>query len=165
MCHINIIISTHQFTIFIIVIFWYHTIIFNIFIERFSSTGVNINDDPAQSQRIDQIPQMILEILTNPMGIGFNGSLIDGPVYLFAYYLLHPILYLGWFFIFVLYYYNKRYISIFKSIKINNQNRLIYISINYFLIVLVFFPYMSYFTFTSIIVLLFSISRINIFFK
>jgi len=141
---------------------YYNFSIINIFIDRFTSTGVNVSDDPAQTQRIDQIPEMIIEILKSPLGIGFNGSLVDGPVYLFAYYFLHPILYLGWIFVFALVYYYKRFIILMKGVKKNYQYRIIFIAINYFFIVLVFFPYMSYFTFTSIIVLLFSISRTKI---
>jgi hypothetical protein len=136
--------------------------ILKVFIDRFSSTGVNIEEDPAQSQRIEQIPQMLITIIEHPFGIGFNGALPDGPIYLFAYYILHPFLYIGWFFIIPLFYYYKRVINILKFIKNSIKYRIIIIALNYFFIVLVFFPYMTYFTFTSIIILLFSISKLPI---
>ena len=128
-----------------------------IFTGRFNTTFTS-NDfeaTTARDQRIDQIPEMLFAVIKNPFGLGFNGLLADGEIYNYAYYFFHPILYIGWS-IFIVYFY--LFYLLYKNFNKNSLYfRILFHFITYFSIILILFPYMTYFTFTSIFLLSFQL--------
>lgn len=132
------------------------------FTGRFSSTFTDYSNDDAQKDRVNQIPDMLYVIAINPLGIGFSGLVLDAEVYNYAFYFLHPILYLGWSVLFVYWILYKKIYMIFKKARINLKDRILFFCILYFFLILTFFPYMNYFTFLSILICLFQLSSIEI---
>ena len=130
-----------------------------IFSGRFTSTfnSVDIDSTDARNQRVDQVPEMLFTILKNPLGIGFNGLVLDAEIYNYAFYFLHPILYLGWIVVFLYYYLG--YILYKNFDKSSLQYRINFHFILYFMFVLILFPYMTYFTFTSIFIITFQVLK------
>jgi hypothetical protein len=129
------------------------------FTGRFSTTFTS--DDLAatdsRNQRIDQVPEMLIYIIKNPLGIGFNGLVLDSEIYNYAYYIFHPLLYLGWS-IFILYFY--LFFLLYKYFnKDSIQYRIIIHFIIYYFAILILFPYMTYFTFTSVFMLFFMLIK------
>ncbi len=136
-----------------------------IFSGRFNTTFTSndIEATTSRDQRIGQIPEMLFAIVLNPLGLGFNGLLGDGEIYNYAYYFLHPILYLGWVIVIVYVYLLLLIIKNFN--KHSTQFRIIFHFIIYFTTILILFPYMTYFTFTSIFLLCFQLLNKNIIIK
>ena len=98
---------------------------------------------------------MLNVILRNPLGIGFNGLVLDAEIYNYAFYFFHPLLYLGWI-VFFLYFY--LIFLLYKNFDKNSmQYRIILYFTIYFSTILMLFPYMTYFTFTSIFILSFQL--------
>ena len=133
----------------------------NSFSDRFSSTFTDYSEDEAQSGRINQIPDLVSGIILNPFGIGFSGLIKDAEIYAYAFYFLHPILYLGWFVLFYYFIFLKKIRSIFLKAKTSFTNRILFISIVYFIFIIIFFPYMNYFTFLSVLVFLVQMSNVQ----
>jgi hypothetical protein len=136
--------------------------ILNTFTGRFTSTFTDYSEDDAQSDRIAQIPEMLISIVKNPLGIGFSGLVADAEVYNYAFYFLHPLLYLGMPFFFIYYVLYKRIYNIYKKAIFSIKDRILIFCILYFLVILIFFPYMNYFTFLSILIFLVQLTSINI---
>lgn len=136
--------------------------ILNTFTGRFTSTFTDYSEDDAQSDRIAQIPEMLISIVKNPLGIGFSGLVADAEVYNYAFYLLHPLLYLGMPFFFIYYVLYKRIFNIYKKAIFSIKDRILIFCILYFLVILIFFPYMNYFTFLSILIFLVQLTSIDI---
>jgi hypothetical protein len=136
--------------------------ILNAFTGRFTSTFTDYSNDEAQSGRIGQIPEMLISIITNPLGIGFSGLVDNAEVYNYAFYFLHPILYLGMPLFFVYFILFKRVLSIYKKAFLCLKNRILIFCIFYFTVTLLFFPYMNYFTFSSIFIFLIQLSNVHI---
>jgi hypothetical protein len=134
----------------------------NAFTGRFTSTFTDYSNDEAQSGRIGQIPEMLISIITNPLGIGFSGLVDNAEVYNYAFYFLHPILYLGMPLFFVYFILFKRVLSIYKKAFLCLKNRILIFCIFYFTVTLLFFPYMNYFTFSSIFIFLIQLSNVHI---
>jgi hypothetical protein len=136
--------------------------ILNAFTGRFTSTFTDYSEDDAQSDRIAQIPEMLISIVKNPVGMGFSGLVADAEVYNYAFYFLHPLLYLGMPFLFIYYVLYKRFFNIYKKALFSIKDRILIFCILYFLIILIFFPYMNYFTFLSILIFLIQLSNVDI---
>jgi len=158
-----------NFTLFFFIIFFiillfdsyfkfnYNFSFLEIFSGRFNTTFTSndLEATTSRDQRIDQIPEMLFFIAKNPLGLGFNGQLGDGEIYNYAYYFLHPILYLGW--IIILSYFYLLFFIIKNFDNKSIQFRILFHFIVYFTTILILFPYMTYFTFTSIFLLTFSL--------
>ncbi len=138
--------------------------IFNAFTGRFTSTFTDYSQDDAQSDRVAQIPELLISIAENPFGIGFSGLVADAEVYNYAFYFLHPLLYLGMPFFFIYYVLYKKIFNIYKKAVFSIKDRILIFCILYFLVILIFFPYMNYFTFLSILIFLVQLTSIDIFY-
>jgi hypothetical protein len=169
--NLNFIFKTSIFLfIFLLVIYYVELYIYNytnfslsnLFIDRFKSTSLNLSNDAAQNQRVGQIPILLKEILLNPLGGGFNHEILGNRVYNYGYFMLHPIIYLGW--IAIPFYY-KIIVIILKTILNFNKN-LNYTIFTYILLYLltifIFFPYMTYFNFASMFILIIYLSNLKI---
>ena len=169
--NLNFIFKTSIF-LFIFLLFIYYVDLYiynytnfslsNLFIDRFKSTSLNLSSDAAQNQRIDQIPILFKEILLNPLGAGFNHEILGNRVYNYGYFMLHPIIYLGW--ITIPIYYKLIIITMKTFLNFNkNLNYTIFTYILlYLLLIFIFFPYMTYFTFASIFILIIYLSNLKI---
>lgn len=133
-----------------------------IFSGRFNSTfnSVDIDSTEARNQRVDQVPEMLFMIIKNPFGIGFNGLVLNAEIYNYAFYFLHPILYLGWLVILIYFYLGYLLYKYFDKTSV--QYRINFQFVLYFMFVLLLFPYMTYFTFTSVFILSFQVLNKNI---
>lgn len=136
--------------------------IVEVFLGRFTSTFTDYSEDNAQSDRISQIPNMVYSIISNPFGIGFSGLVKGSEVYNYAFYFLHPLLYLGISFSLIYFIILKRVLVIFKLGFSDLKNRILLFCLSYFFVILVFFPYMNYFTFLSVMLLLIQISGVHV---
>ncbi|BFG70365.1 hypothetical protein KACHI17_12460 [Sediminibacterium sp. KACHI17] len=168
------IIDVLRFVFFIIIIIGSLTLIDSIvesqfdfsivkaFTGRFTSTFTEYSNDDAQKDRVNQIPDMMYMLITNPLGIGFSGLVKDAEVYNYAFYFLHPILYLGWLIGLAYFLIGKRMIIIYKNAKTSLKDRILIFCLFYFCMILTFFPYMNYFTFMSIFICLLQLSTTNV---
>lgn len=136
--------------------------ILDAFTGRFTSTFTDYKIDEAQTGRINQIPEMFSSIVSNPLGIGFSGIVGDNQVYNYAFYFLHPLLYLGLPLLFIYYILLRRILIIYKRALFSKKNRILIFCILYFSVTLLFFPYMNYFTFSSIFIFLLQLSNVEI---
>ena len=169
--NLNFIFKTSLFLFILLVVIYYVDLyiykstdfsLLNLFLDRFESTSLNLSNDSAQNQRVDQIPVLFKEILLNPLGGGFNHEILGNRIYNYGYFMLHLIIYLGW--ITIPFYY-KLIIIIMKTF-LNFSKNLNYTIFTYILLYLltifVFFPYMTYFNFVSIFILIIYLSNLNI---
>ncbi len=124
--------------------------ILSLFFKRIGSIFAEEEDyEDAKSGRIVQIPLLFYEIIKNPFGMGFNGEINTNPIYNYAYYQLQIIMYLGWTAIPYLYIIHK---NIFKKIFIKGNVRFFNYAIIYLTIIMIFFPYCSYFSIASLFI-------------
>ncbi len=133
--------------------------IFSLFLKRITSIfAEEENFEDAKAGRIVQIPLMIYEIIKNPFGMGFNGVLNSNPIYNYAYYHLQILMYLGWFIIpFIIIIYKKIIFNLLKNTQIRIWNYIIV----YLSIIMIFFPYCSYFSITSLFIFSYYFSTKN----
>lgn len=136
--------------------------ILDAFTGRFTSTFTDYSDDEAQSGRIEQLPVLFKYLFFYPFGMGFSGLIDGAEIYNYAFYFLHPILYLGLPFILVYIVLFRRILKIYERGAFCLKNRVLFLSIVYFSMTLVFFPYMNYFTFTSVFIFLIQLSSVEV---
>lgn len=119
--------------------------------RRLVSVTADYSGEVAKTSRVKMVPTLLAETALTPFGKGFNKEIDGSQIYNYAIYPLHPILYLGWICFIGYLWMAARFRNLWKRSKYSMSARVSVFLLLYFAVILVLFPYMTYFTFLSAI--------------
>jgi len=119
--------------------------------SRFKSVTFGYSNEVAKMSRVQTVPTLLAEVLLTPEGKGFNQEVEGSQIYNYAMYPLHPVLYLGWVAVIGYLWVLVRFRELWRQATHSYAARVSVFLLLYYAVILVLFPYMTYFTFLSAI--------------